>query len=398
MANTNGQYKYDVCIVGGLGHIGLPLGIYFADKGLNVLLNDINAANAERVRNGELPFIEYDAEPVLKRVLAARTLHISLDPESVREAATVIVAIGTPVDEYLNPKTEHFLDFFHGLVGRLTPAQPIIIRSSIYPGMAEELFRQIGGAPWQLAYAPERIVQGYAMKELPTLPQIVSGMTPEAENAAAELFGRIAPKIIRTTVLEAELVKLMANAWRYIKFSVANQFYMICEQHGVDYARVRHAMRDGYERALDVPGPGFAAGPCLLKDTMQLASFTGNQFQMGHAAMLINEGLPNFLVGQLQQTTNLHGKKVGILGMAFKADIDDVRDSLSFKLAKVLRFAGAEVLMTDEYIPDDRFLPLAEVVAQSEVLFVSVPHKAYRGLKIPVGKEVVDLWGVVEPA
>jgi UDP-N-acetyl-D-mannosaminuronic acid dehydrogenase len=391
---------YDVCIVGGLGHIGLPLGIAFADQGLNVALVDVNQAYADQVRAGQMPFIEYGAEPVLARVLAQQRLHIHLSPEAVGQSAAIVICLGTPVDEYMNPKTRQFLDIFRGLARYLQPSQLVVVRSSVFPHTIDQMLRVLhekqADAAWQVAYCPERIVQGYAMQELYQLPQIVSGVTEQATEAAAQLFSRLAPEIVRTSLQEAELVKLFANAWRYIKFAVANQFYMICEQNGVNYDSVRRAMRQGYERAQDIPGAGFAAGPCLLKDTMQLANYTGNNFQLGHSAMLVNEGLPNFLVQQLGQRRTLAGLRVGILGMAFKADIDDVRDSLSFKLAKLLQFAGCHVKVTDEYAHHPSLEPLADVLAHSQVLFIGVPHAAYRSLQLPpTVEEVVDLWGAV---
>ena len=147
-------------------------------------------------------------------------------------------------------------------------------------------------------------------------------------------------KIITTSIKEAELIKLFSNAWRYIQFATANQFYMISENFGVDYNQVRSAMVDGYERAEKLPSAGFAAGPCLLKDTMQLSAFYNNNFLLGHTAMMVNEGLPNFIVEDLRKRYDIGKTTVGILGMAFKADIDDVRDSLSFKLGKILLFHG----------------------------------------------------------
>lgn len=390
---------YDVCIVGGLGHIGLPLGIAFADKGLNVALVDVNQAYASQVLAGQMPFIEYGAEPILARVLAEGRLHIHLSPEAVGESKAIVICLGTPVDEYMNPKTQQFLSIFRGLARFITPEQLVVVRSSVFPHTIDQMMRVLEEkqpAAWQVAYCPERIVQGYAMQELYQLPQIVSGVTPQAEESAAALFAIIAPEIVRTSLAEAELVKLFANAWRYIKFAVANQFYMISQQNGVDYDSVRRAMRQGYERAQDIPGAGFAAGPCLLKDTMQLANYTGNNFQLGHSAMLVNEGLPNFLVQQLAQRRPLAGLRVGILGMAFKADIDDVRDSLSFKLAKLLQFAGCELKVTDEYATHPSLVPLADVLAHSQVLFVGVPHSAYKSLNLPATvEEVIDLWGAV---
>jgi UDP-N-acetyl-D-mannosaminuronic acid dehydrogenase len=183
---------------------------------------------------------------------------------------------------------------------------------------------------------------------------------------------------------------LFNNAWRYIQFAAANQFYMITESIGVDFNRVRKAMVDGYGRAATLPSAGFAAGPCLLKDTMQLAAFNVNGFSLGQAAIGINEGLPNFIVENLKRRYKLEETKVGILGMAFKADIDDIRDSLSYKLGKVLRFHGADVSYSDEFAKNPTFISKEQLV-----VIVGVPHSAYRTLVIPDHVEVVDLWGVI---
>lgn len=385
--------RFDVVIVGGLGHVGLPLGIAFADKGLKVCLNDLSKEKAELVKKGIMPFIEYGAEPILKKVLENGKLSISLDVNSVSKARYVIIAIGTPVDEYLNPRTRAFLEFFDSLKKYLSPEQTIIIRSTVYPHTCKQLLNMFGeDKGWKIAYCPERIVQGYAIKELKELPQIVAGLSDKAVEDASELFSLLSPKIIKTSMGEAELVKLFSNAWRYIQFAVANQFYMISHNFGVDYDKLRYAMREGYERAESLPCAGFAAGPCLLKDTMQLSAFNSNNFLLGHAAMMINEGLPNFIVEDLRKRYDLTKTKVGILGMAFKADIDDIRDSLSFKLGKILRFHGAKVYYSDEYAKDPDFVSKEELIKSSDVVIVAVPHSAYKGMVIPKNIEVVDLW------
>lgn len=386
---------FDVVIIGGLGHVGLPLGIVFADKGLRVCLNDINNEAAETVKKGVMPFIEHGAKPLLEKVIENKNLVVSLDVSIISKAKYVIVAIGTPVDEYLNPKTRQFLEFFDSLKKHLNKDQIIIIRSTVYPHTCRQILKSIGDG-WHIAYCPERIVQGYSIKELKELPQIVAGLSDKAVEEATKLFSVISPKIIKTTMGEAELVKLFSNAWRYIQFAVANQFYMISNNFGVDYDRVRYAMRQGYERALSVPGAGFAAGPCLLKDTMQLSAFNGNNFLLGHAAMMINEGLPNFIVENLRKKYDLTKMKVGILGMAFKADIDDIRDSLSFKLGKILRFHGTEVYYSDEFVTNQDFVTKEELIKSSQVIIVAVPHSAYKETIIPKNKEVIDLWGVVK--
>ena len=178
-----------------------------------------------------------------------------------------------------------------------------------------------------------------------------------------------------------------------MKFAVANQFFTIADQAGVDYTNVLRAVREDYPRAADLPGPGFAAGPCLFKDTMQLAAFTADHFPLGQAAMQINEGMPAYIVGALERRHgSLRGRTIGILGMAFKADSDDIRASLSFKLRKLLEWAGARVLCTDPYVVDDRLTPLEDVLAGSEILVIGAPHRAYAASTVG-RKEVVDIWG-----
>lgn len=391
------EQDYDICIIGGAGHVGLPLALAFAAAGQRVIINDLNTAAMESIRSGRMPFVEYGAEPLLAQALQGNRLLFSADSRDITRARHVIVAIGTPVDEYLNPRLRALLDLFQSLRPHLRPSQTIVIRSTVFPRTCRQVERLLSrnGQQWKVAYCPERIAQGYAIKELRELPQIVSGSSTEALQAATELFSLLAPEIVPLEIEEAELAKLFSNAWRYIQFAAANQFYMLASRIGVDFNRVRDAMVKGYGRAASLPGAGFAAGPCLLKDTMQLAAFNSNSFALGQAAMAINEGLPNFIVDTISRRHNLSETRVGILGMAFKADIDDIRDSLSYKLGKVLRFHGAEVLYSDEFAKDPTFISKDELVARAQVVIVGVPHSAYRSLAIPPGVELVDLWGVI---
>jgi len=396
MAKQKNGFTHDVVIVGGLGHVGLPLGIMFASRGLKVILYDLNQRSARLVEKGIMPFMEYDAEALLKKAISSGDLTVKTHPACVSDARTVIVAIGTPVDEYLNPKVKQFLKAFEGFKGFLKKEQLIVIRSTVYPHTCEQLKRELGDDDWKIAYCPERIVQGHAVRELRELPQIVAGMTKRAENEAALLFSKIACKIIRVSIRKAELAKLFSNAWRYIQFAVTNQFYMIANNLDVDYKKVREAMIEGYGRAASLPTAGFAAGPCLLKDTMQLAAFSNNNFLLGHSAMMINEGLPNYLVNKLREKHDLAKKKIGILGMAFKADIDDTRDSLSYKLGKILRFHGAKVFYSDEYAKDETFVSKEKLIKSSQIIIIGVPHSAYKRIKIPRDKEVIDFWGIIK--
>lgn len=386
---------FDVCVVGGAGHVGAPLAIVLASKGLRAAAYDIHPTYLDTLARGELPFMEAGGGPLLRAALASGALCFTRDAAIVTGVPILIVTIGTPIDEYHNPRLQVITRCLDDLLPHLSDGQTLILRSTVYPGVTEYVDRYLRskGRRIDVAFCPERVVQGKAIEELQTLPQIVSGLTPRAEETAAALFGRIAPKVVRAGVKEAEFAKLISNAYRYITFAAANQFYMLTTSAGLDHGAVMRAVADDYPRMHDLPGPGFAAGPCLMKDTMQLVAFDNDRFTLGSAAMMINEGLPNFIVEELERRYDLTTKRVGILGMAFKAEIDDIRDSLSYKLGKILRFKGATVLYSDEYAEDPTFIPARALIDSSDIVIVGVPHSAYRELDVPAGIDVIDLWG-----
>ena len=239
----------------------------------------------------------------------------------------MVVVIGTPVDEHLNPTFHSMRKFFAATLPRMVDGQCLILRSTVFPGTTEKVRDMVAatGKRLHVAFCPERVAQGKAIEELTALPQIVSGCDETAVEMAAALFGRIALSIIRMTPREAELTKIFANVWRYIQFATANQFFMIANDFDADFYRIHDALTRDYPRMAGLPKVGFAAGPCLFKDTMQLAAANHNNFSLGHSAMLINEGLPNYVVRQMKRKYHLARLKVGLLGMAFKADCDDPR-------------------------------------------------------------------------
>jgi UDP-N-acetyl-D-mannosaminuronic acid dehydrogenase len=384
----------DICVVGGAGHVGLPLSIVFATKNQRVLIYDLNEKSMDVIRSGRMPFMEEGAEPLLQEVLAKGLLNFTSRAEDLAGASTVVITIGTPVDEFLTPSLRVITRCFDELLPFLSEQQLIVIRSTVYPGVTESIAKYVEskGKRLRLAFCPERIVEGHAIAELQTLPQIVSGTTPDAEEDAARLFRLIAPEIVRLAPIEAELVKVFSNAYRYIQFAVTNQFYMIATAANLDYYRILDGMKRDYPRSKHFPLAGFAAGPCLFKDTMQLASFYRNQFGLGFQAMLVNEGLPQFVVDRLDSTYPLEEMTVGLLGMAFKAESDDPRFSLSYKVKKILMFRAKSVLTTDPYVKGDpELLPLDEVVQRSDILILCAPHNAYRDLVLE-RKIVVDVW------
>ena len=389
--------ELDLAVLGGCGHVGLPLGLAFADAGARVALYDHDEAAVRAVAAGVMPFDEPGAPELLRRALAAGSLVATTDVAVLARADSVVVAVGTPVDEHLNPHLFAAPDAVTAVAGHLVDGQLVVLRSTVYPGVTALVDRALrdAGCRVDVAFCPERIAEGRALAELRELPQIVSGCSATAAKRAEELFARIAGQTVMLEPEEAELAKLFTNGWRYIRFAVANQFYMMANDCGIDYERVRQALRHDYPRAADLPAAGLAAGPCLLKDTMQLAAFNNNAFTLGHAAMMVNEGLPLYLVSHFERRHDLRTMTVGILGMAFKAGSDDRRDSLSYKLKHILRFKAARVLCTDPYVRDDpELVDLDTVLAEADALVVGTPHELYRGIEPTV--PVLDVWGVFD--
>lgn len=390
----------DLTVVGGAGHVGIPLVLSFAAKGLTVNVNDLNLDSLGALRAGRLPFMEYGAEKLLANALRHNRLIFTSKPCDISNAGPVIITIGTPVDEFLNPERHVIQQCLDVLLPHLRDNQLLVLRSTLYPGTTDWIsgYLQRKGRKMKVAFCPERIVQGYGIDELARMPQIVSGTSPAAAEEAAVLFRNIAPEIVTLDPIEAEFAKLFGNAYRYIEFAVTNQFYLVAKSAGLDYHRILEAMKHNYPRARNIPSPGYAAGPCLMKDTMQLTAFARNEFSLGNAAMLVNEGLPLHIVDDLRRRYDLGNMTIGLLGMAFKSEIDDVRASLSYKFKKVLSGYAREVLTTDPFVTSDPdLLPFCDVVARSDMLILCTPHNFYKTADLQC-KPVVDVWNLLPPA
>lgn len=387
------EQSFDICIVGGCGHVGLPFGMALADREKKVVLYDINQSVIEKVNNGVVPFKENNAEPVLKRVLKSEKLTATNNPAVIGQAKTVVTVIGTPVDEHLNPRVHDIIKAIKEIEEYLQDDQLLIMRSTLYPGVTDKVKQYLDkqGKKTLVAFCPERIVEGHALTELYELPQIVAGCTPEATKRASEVFRVLTKKIIITKPVEAELAKLFTNTWRYINFAISNQFYMIANASGHDFYNIFGAMTEDYPRLKAFAKAGLAAGPCLFKDTMQLSAFSGNNFFLGHSAMLVNEGLPDFIVDAMKAKHDLSKSTIGILGMAFKANNDDPRESLSYRLMKRLEFEAGTVMCHDPYIKDSRFVSLTEIKKKADIVVLATPHSIYAKEKWG-GKVVIDMW------
>src|SRR5882724_3553468 len=381
-----------IVIVGGGGHVGLPLGIVLAERRLHVTLLDVDQARVDQINAGEMPFMEDGADALLRRVIG-KSLVATVDGDCLKHADIVITVVGTPVDRHLSPNLNEVYRIMDDVIGRMHDDAMLILRSTVYPGMTKLIYDRIRrlGRKIPLAFCPERIAEGRAIEELATLPQLISAFEPQAMERARNLFLNLAPSVIELQPVEAELAKLFANSWRYLNFAISNQFHILAQSYGLDFYRIYDAVRQDYPRMKSFAKPGFAAGPCLLKDTLHLGAFAQNNFFLGHAAMLINEGLPNFILEQLRHS-GLSTRRIAILGMAFKADSDDFRESLSYKLRNLLLVEAAQVLCTDPYVPDEKLVTLEHAIENSDVVILGAPHTVYRDLKIPPKKVLIDIW------
>jgi UDP-N-acetyl-D-mannosaminuronic acid dehydrogenase len=384
-----------VVVVGGGGHVGLPLALVLADTGFESVSLDVSKVTVDMINSGEMPFVENGAQEMLTRTLANKSFTATTDHESIKSAEVVVIVIGTPVDEHLNPDPNAVVNAVSACIPYMNSDQLVILRSTVFPGVTrrvKNLFAESGIWP-EVTFCPERILEGHALKELRELPQIIGATSEDGASRAAGLFTNLGVKSIVVSPEEAELAKLFTNVWRYIKFAAANQFWLMSNEAGLDFSKIREAITFDYPRAADLPNAGFSAGPCLFKDTMQLAAFSNNNFALGHSAMLVNEGLPLYLVSKLEERHDMSNMSIGILGAAFKGESDDIRSSLSYKLKKILEFKAKRVLMTDPYVTVDKSLTsLNDTIRDSDLLIVAAPHNTYK--QITTTKPIIDIWNL----
>lgn len=394
--------KYDLCVIGGAGHVGLPFGVSAARSGVKVVLFDTNKEAIETVTKGRFPFKERGGDEALRKVLKSGKLFATSDsPSVISESDMVLLVIGTPVDKYLNPNLKEIYSVVEKYKQYFRDGQTLILRSTVFPGTSQKIqnYFETQKIDVRVAFCPERVVEGEALEETRNVPQIISAFDKKTLARVGRFFKLLTAKpTIVVQPMEAELSKLFSNAWRYLKFAIANQFYMIATDKGLDYRHIHEAMTRDYSRNKDIPKPGFAAGPCLFKDTMQLAAFNNNTFFIGHAAMLVNEGLPQFVLDHVKYRLceeNLHEKTVGILGMTFKAESDDPRDSLSFKLRKLAETEAKGVFCHDPFLKGERsFVTVEKLIKESNIIILATPHKVYQRIDPAKYKDkiFIDIW------
>lgn len=362
-----------IIIVGGCGHVGLPLGLAFASRGCDVWLVDKDSERIKDINNGKMPFKEDGASAFLKSCPTVAAI--------TREQAASIVPMVDAV--VLCVPTSEIVSAAEEVISTLVGSQLLVIRSTAEPGTTSRIAEK-----WpHTACCPERITQGNALRELFEIPQIVGGVTDEATIAAVRLFEKLTRCVVVNKPIEAELAKIFCNAYRYITFAAANEFWRIAQKYGADFGQVRFAMREGYARMREFPRAGFAGGPCLPKDASMIGSCP-----IAKASLEVNVNISRTW-DAFEHLEVPEDAIIGILGMAFKPESDDLRCSPAVDLRDTFKLGCKQVFCTDPYVQDRSFLPLEEVVRRADVLIVGCPHEVYRTMRFD--KPVFDLSGLV---
>lgn len=404
-------FSFDVCVVG-TGRVGLPLGLSFIEAGVAAVGHDIDPDLRQTVNDGVMPF----NEPGYDELIASRKFRVESDPSVASECSAIVVTVGTPLHNHVETDLSQIDRVLEALAPHLRSGQLLCLRSTVAPGSTEFVRRWIErytdfvvGEDVFLAFAPERLAEGKAHSEVRTLPQIIGAEDPESRARAQLLFERLTLEILHTDFITAELVKLFNNISRYVHFAVANNFAMIADSFGANVYEVRHLANYNYPRSF-IAAPGFTAGTCLRKDFGMVNEWNPYP-DMFLAAWKLNEFMPNFLVENLGRRVTLHAKTVAVLGLTFKANTDDLRDSLVPKLWRyVHRQMPGEIRVSDHHVADPvpepgigspRNWPAEEAVRGADVVFVATNHDGYAELLRTVSAEapdtwIVDIWNVGE--
>jgi UDP-N-acetyl-D-mannosaminuronic acid dehydrogenase len=402
-------FEYDVCVIG-TGRVGLPLGLSFLGAGMRSVGVDVDSALIGRVNAGVMPF----QEPGYDELVARREFQITDDPAIVSKSATIVITVGTPLHNHIETDLSQIERVLNEVTPHLREGQLICLRSTVAPGTTQFVRRWLErytsltvGVDLFLAFCPERIAEGKSFTELHTLPQIIGSEDVASERRAAKLFRRLTEEVLPTDYVTAELVKLFNNILRYVHFAMANEFAMVADEFGANIYEAQRLANYKYPRSF-LAAPGLTAGTCLRKD-FGMINERSPYPDMLLSAWKSNEFMPAFLVEKLLKRTDIHGKIIAILGFTFKADTDDLRDSLAPKLWRyVHRQLPAEIRVSEHHVGDPipepsvgspRNWPLEEVLEDIDIVFVATNHSEYRSCLIELGKRspmvwIADIWNV----
>jgi UDP-N-acetyl-D-mannosaminuronic acid dehydrogenase len=394
----------------GIGRVGLPLALVLAEEGYTVFGIGRNETKIHNLKKGIMPFIESGAPTLLKKHVN-KNFFPTTSYEYIEKSSIIILTLGTPIDENMNPVLDQINENINNIIPKLKKGQLIILRSTVSPRTTEYVEETIllktklkVGRDIYLAFCPERIAEGKAIEEIKTIPQIIGGVDVMSTRKAKEFFEKIGVPCLITDARSAELAKLFTNMYRYISFAIANEFMIIAENFGRSIHEINELVNKGYKRN-GLALPGLSAGPCLFKDGFFLIN--ENPFlDLITASWKINESIPLFLVKKLRERIKLKNKKVAILGLAFKPDIDDIRESLSFKIRKALLREHAKVVLHDPFVKKYAYQEVTQhiedILSKSNVVVIATRHSQYVKDKeeilalIDDNAYICDVWNIFE--
>ena len=395
----------------GLGRVGLPLALCFADKGVRVLGIDHDRAILDSLRAGQMPFEEAGTQELLDRVAKTGTLEFGERAADAAAADDIVITIGTPSFSHLESDLREVRAAVDDLLPLLRPGHSLILRSTIAPGTTEFVAGYLekrrglrAGEDVYVAHAPERIAAGRFLEEISTLPCVIGGVGDASTEHAASTFATLGAPIVKTTPVQAELAKIWTNILRYATFALPNLLMMDCERYGANVFDVIDLINHDYPRG-GIAMPGLTAGACLRKDFV-FSEERSNAPGMLLAVSRVNEAVPLFLVeGIKRRVGELSSKKVAVLGLTFKRDTDDERDSLSPKLIRLLERELADVAVCDPHAATPT-VPLTEAVQGADVVIVATNHSEFEGpdaLRLVLGATsgdclLVDPWNALGTA
>jgi UDP-N-acetyl-D-mannosaminuronic acid dehydrogenase len=390
-----------VAIVG-LGRIGLPLALSFADRGHDVVGVDREPRVLELVGQGRMPFEETGTQELLERVLPTGRLTLSDELQEAAAADYLVLTLGTPTHVHIEIDMSQIRAAIDDLMPLLRDGQTIILRSTVAPGTTEWVAGYIeqrrglvAGEDVFVAHVPERIAVDHFLEEIATLPCIVGGVGAASGESAARLFESFGTEIVQTTPVQAELAKIWTNILRYAQFALPNLLMMECDQYDANVFDVIELINHDYPRG-GIARPGLTAGTCLRKD-FAFSEERSRSPGMLLAVSRVHESVPLFLVEGLKRRLggSLRDCKVAVLGLSFKRDSDDLRDSLSTKLIRLLERELAHVARHDPHVSEGSE-PLETVLSGARAVVVATNHSEYDEVlpRLPGDAIVVDPWNV----
>jgi UDP-N-acetyl-D-mannosaminuronic acid dehydrogenase len=397
--------KSTVAVVG-LGRVGLPLALSFAARGVQVLGVERQQLVLDQLADGRMPFIEKGTQDLLEEVLANGLLELTNRPTDAARADHIVLTLGTPSHVHIEIDVSQIRQALDDLLPLLHEGHSLILRSTVAPGTTEWVAGYIEqrrgfrvGEDLMVSHVPERIAQNNFLDEIERLPCIVGGVGEGSGARAAELFEVFGTEIVQTTPVQAELAKIWTNILRYAQFALPNLLRMESEQFGANVFEVIELINHDYPRG-GIAAPGLTAGACLRKDfafSEERSSAPG----MLLAVSRVHETVPLFLVNGLKErlSGSLRGRKVAVLGLTFKRDSDDLRDSLSYKLIRLLERDLAHVARHDPHAPDESE-PFTTAVEGADAVIVATNHSAFEHIEseLPRGTLLVDPWNVTGTA